>query len=61
MAQETVLPPKVLKNSMPLSNDAAMSGGRHDRTDRMAVADRLAEHDDVGHHSVKFEPPEMIS
>ena len=53
-----MLPPNVLKNSIPLSNDAAIAARRDDRADRMAVAEWLADHDDVGHDALILERPE---
>ena len=56
IAHETGLPPNVLKYSMPLANEAAISARRDDRGQRMAVADRLAHRDDVRHHALRLEP-----
>ena len=55
----TVLPPNVLKNSIPLSNDAAISRRRHHRAERIAVADRFAQHDDVGDDALRLERVEV--
>ena len=54
-----MLPPNVLKNSMPLSNDAAISGVVTTAPERIAVADRLPEDDDVGNDALRLEGVEV--
>ena len=54
-----MLPPNVLKNSMPLSKLSAMARVVMTAPMRIAVRDRLAEHDDVRHDAVRLERPEV--
>ena len=56
---ETGLPPKVLKYSIPVANERRDLGRRHDGAQRVAVADRLAQRDDVGHDALRLEAPEV--
>ena len=55
------MPPKVLKYSMPLLKTVGDLAGRDHGRQRMAVADRLAHGDDVGHHALRLEGPPMAA
>ena len=48
------MPPKVLKYSMPLAKASAIARRGDHGAERMAVADRLAHRDDVGHGAVEL-------
>ena len=61
IAQETGLP----REGVEVLHAGDEGGGdlrrRHHRAHRMPVADRLAQRDDVGHHAVALEAPEVLA